>query len=54
MLSLMVGWEHPHLYWLVSVRASQETAIPGSYQQALLGISSSVCIWCLQMGWISR
>jgi hypothetical protein len=28
-LSLMVGCEYPHLYWLDSDRASQETAILG-------------------------
>jgi hypothetical protein len=38
MLSPMVGCEHPHLYWSGSTRASQETAIPGSCQQVLLGI----------------
>jgi hypothetical protein len=26
----------------------------GSCLQALLGISSSVWVWCLQMGWIPR
>jgi hypothetical protein len=45
-VSLMVGCEHVHLYWSGSGRASQETAI----QQALLGISNSVWVWCLQMG----
>jgi hypothetical protein len=41
-LSQMVGWEHLHLYWSSSGRASQGTAIPGSCQQALLDISNSV------------
>jgi hypothetical protein len=35
-------------------RASQETAILGSYQQALLGIHNSAWDWCLYMGWIPR
>ena len=30
------------------------TAIPGSCQQALLGISNNGRVWCLQMGWITR
>jgi hypothetical protein len=51
-LSLMAGCEHPHLYWSVSSRAFQGTAIPGSCLQALLGISNSVWVWCLQMGCI--
>jgi hypothetical protein len=50
----MVGCKHPHLYWSGSARASQETAIPGSCQQLLLGISNSVWDWCLQMGCIPR
>jgi hypothetical protein len=45
----MVDCEHPHLYWSGFAKASQETAISGSCQQALLGISNSVwfggCIW---------
>jgi hypothetical protein len=31
LLSPMGGCEHPHLYWSVSGRASQETAISGSW-----------------------
>lgn len=53
-LSPMVGWEHPHLYWSGSGRASQETAVSGSCQQALLGISNTVWIWYLHVGWIPR
>ena len=34
-LSPMVGCKYPPLYLSGSGRASQETAIPGSYQQAL-------------------
>jgi hypothetical protein len=33
---------------------SQETAVLGSCQQVLLGISNSVWFWCQQMGWIPR
>jgi hypothetical protein len=54
MLSPMVGCKHPHLYWSGSSRASQETAVSGSYQQVLLGISNSVWVWYLLMGWIPR
>jgi hypothetical protein len=51
MLSPMVGCEHLPLYLSGSGRASQETAITGSCQQALLGILNSVWAWCLYMGW---
>jgi hypothetical protein len=54
MVSSMVGWEYPHLYWSGSDKASQETTISGSWQQALLGISNKVWVWWLQMGWIPR
>jgi hypothetical protein len=40
-----------HLYWSGS---GLETAISGSCQQALLGISNSVWVWCLHVGWIPR
>jgi len=43
-LSLVVGCEHPHLYWSGASRTSQGTAIPGSCQQELLDISNSVGI----------
>jgi hypothetical protein len=43
-LSLMVGCEHPHLYWSGSGRAFEETAVSSSYQQAFLGISNSVWV----------
>ena len=43
-LSPMLGCVHPHLYWSGSGRASQDTAIPGSCQQALLCISNSVWV----------
>jgi hypothetical protein len=54
MLNPMVGWEHPHLYWSGFGRASQETAITGSCLQVLLGIHSSVWVWCPYIGWIPR
>jgi hypothetical protein len=53
-LSPMVGWEHPPLYLSGNGRASQETAISGSCQQALVGIYNSVWIWWQYMGWIPR
>jgi hypothetical protein len=37
--SPMVGCKHPHLYWLGSGRASQETAISGSCQQVIKLVS---------------
>jgi hypothetical protein len=49
-LSPMVGCEHPPLYLSGSGRASQETAVSGSCQQALLGISNSIWVWWLHMG----
>ena len=52
MLSPMVGCEHPPLYLSGSGRASHETAISGSCQQALVGIHNSVWVWWLYMGWI--
>ena len=53
-LCTMCDYEHPPLYLSGSDRASQETAISGSCQQALLGIQNSVWVWCLYMGWIPR
>ena len=50
----LVGSEHPLLYLWGSGRASQETAILGFCQQALVGIHSSVWIWWLYTGWIPR
>ena len=43
-LSPMDGCEHPLLYLSGTGRASQETAIPGSCQQALVGIHNSVWV----------
>jgi hypothetical protein len=46
--------EHPLLYYSGTGRASQETAISISCQQALVGICNSVWVWWLFMGWIPR
>jgi hypothetical protein len=54
LFSPMVGREHPPLYMSDSGRASQETNISGSCQQALLGIHNSVWVWWLYVGWIPR
>ena len=54
MLSSKVGCKHLHLYLSASSRTSQGTAIPGSSQLALLGISNSVWDWWLQIGLIPR
>ena len=53
-LSPMVGYEHSPLYLSGSGRASQETAISSSFQQALVGIHYSVWVWWLCMWWIPR
>jgi hypothetical protein len=46
--------EHPLLYLSGTARASQERAISGSCQQALVGIHNSKWFWWLFMGWIPR
>ena len=51
--SPMVVWEHPPLYLSGTDKASQETAIWGSCQQAL-GIHNNVRDWYLYMEWIPR
>jgi hypothetical protein len=43
--------EDPLLYFLGTVKASQEMAISGSLQDNLAGVSNSICIWWLIMGW---
>ena len=53
-LSPMDDCEHSLLYLSGTGRASQETAISGSCQQALVGIHNSVWVWWLYMGWIPR
>ena len=50
----IVDCEHPLLYLPGIGIASQETAISGSCQQALVGICNSVWVWWLFMGWIPR
>lgn len=47
MLSSMVSRNHLHLHWSGSSRASEETAILGSWQQVPLDISKSIWVWCL-------
>jgi hypothetical protein len=54
MLSPMVVCEVPPLYLPGSGRASQETAISGSCQQALPCIDNSTQVWWLYMGWTPR
>jgi hypothetical protein len=49
-LSPMVGCLHLPLYLSGSGRASQQTAISDSCQQALVGIHNSVTVWGLYMG----
>jgi hypothetical protein len=44
-LGAIVGWEHLPLYLSGSDKASQETAISGSWQHALLGIHKRVWVW---------
>jgi hypothetical protein len=53
-LSPMVDWEHPPLYLSGTGRVSQETAISGSCQQALVGIHNRVWVWWLYVRWIPR
>jgi hypothetical protein len=43
--------EHPLLYLPGTGIASNETAIPGSFQHNIAGICNSVCVWWLIMGW---
>ena len=50
----MDSCEHPLLYLSGTGRASQETAISGSCQQALVDIHKSVWVCSLYMGWIPR
>jgi hypothetical protein len=44
--------DHPFLYLSGTGRATQETDISGSCQQALVGFHNSVWVWWLFMGWI--
>ena len=54
MISLMVDCEHQPLFLSSNGRASHETAILGSCQQALVGIHNSDWVLCLYMGCIHR
>ena len=45
MLSPVVGCEHSPLYLSGTGRASQETAVSDSCQQALVGIHNSIWVW---------
>jgi hypothetical protein len=54
MLSPMGSCEHPLLYLSGSGRASHETAISGSCQQALICIHNSVWFSWLFIEWIPR
>jgi hypothetical protein len=53
-LSPMVDWGHPPLYLSGIGRGSQETAISGTCQQAIVGIHTGIRVWWLNMGWIPR
>ena len=53
-LSLMVGCKCLHLYWSGASRTSQETAISGSFHQALLGIRNSMAVCCQQVGKVPK
>jgi hypothetical protein len=53
-LSPMSGCVFLSLFWSGFGSASQETAISGSSQQALVGIHNSVWVCCLHVGWIPR
>jgi hypothetical protein len=45
----MVICEYPlHLYWSGTGRSSQGAVVLSSCQQALLGISNNVWVWCLE------
>jgi hypothetical protein len=54
LLNPMDGCEHLLLYLSGTGRDSQETAISGPCQQALVVILNSVWVWWLFMGWIPR
>ena len=54
-LSLMVICKHHKCICIgQTVAWPQGIALPGSFQQVLLGICNSVLVWCLKMGWIPR
>jgi hypothetical protein len=49
-LSPKLGCEHPPLYLSGTGGVSQETAITGFCQQALVGINKSVWVWLIVYG----
>jgi hypothetical protein len=51
-LNLMVGYKYLHLSQSGAGRASQRAAMPGSYLHTQYGLSNSVRIWSVHMGWI--
>ena len=51
-LNQMTGCKYMHLPLSVAGRASLGTAMPGSCVHAQYGLSNSVRIWCVHMGWI--
>jgi hypothetical protein len=53
-LSPMAGCEHPLLYLSCTGRASQETAISGSCQQALVGIHNIMCLLVIIQSFIFK
>jgi hypothetical protein len=52
--SLCSDWWLAARIWSGFSRASQETGVSVFCKQALLGISNTVWIWCLHVGWIPR
>jgi hypothetical protein len=46
--------EHPLQYLPDTDKGPQETAISGSYHQALVGIYYSIRVWWLFIGWILK
>jgi hypothetical protein len=44
----------PPLYLSDTGKASQDMAVSGSCQQALVSIHNSVCVWWLYMEWVPR
>jgi hypothetical protein len=44
-ISPMDDYEYQHLHLSGTGRASQKTAISGSFQQALVGVHNSVWVW---------
>jgi hypothetical protein len=57
---LLNQWYPRSVQWLIVsfllrlCQASQETAIPGFYQQSLPGIHNKVWVWQLYIGWIPK